>query len=182
MADKKKLGMYWGSDALFFVETQETAPTKIFQILFEEAVKETLRDSPSSISGMKLGSDIQKILRKQGLLDSSVNLSLPAKDIIFRSFVIPWMDEHEIKSVVEFEASKYIPFSLERLSFSFHPISFTENNAKRLRIIFVAIKSDTLLSYIRTLEGASLDINSIEPAPSSLIRALSLKLERPKIC
>ncbi|MCK4882043.1 MAG: pilus assembly protein PilM, partial [Candidatus Omnitrophica bacterium] len=115
--------------------------------------------------------------REQDLLASSVNLSLPAKDIIFRSFVIPWMEEHEIKSVVEFEASKYIPFSLEKLSFSFHPISFIENGTKRLRIIFVAITSDTLTSYMKILEGASLNITLIEPAPSSLIRALSLKLK-----
>jgi len=177
MTDEKKLGAYWGSDALFFVETQETAPTNIFQIPFGEAVKETLKDGPASIGGMELGSDIQRILREQGLSDSSVSLSLPAKDIIFRSFVIPWMEEHEIKSVVEFEASKYIPFSLEKLSFSFHPISFTENDTKRLRIIFIAIKSDTLSSYIKILEGSSLYINLIEPAPSSLIRALSLKLK-----
>ncbi len=176
MADEKKLGVYWGSDALFFAETQETTSTNIFQIPFSEAVIETLKDGPASIGGMELGSDIQRILREQDLLDSPVNLSLPAKDIIFRSFVIPWMEQHEIKNVVEFEASKYIPFSLEKLSFSFHPISFTENNTKRLRIIFVAIKSDILASYIKILEGASLRINLIEPAPSSLIRALSLKL------
>ena len=177
MADEKKLGVYWGSNALFFSETQEASPTKIFQIPFGEAVIETLKDGPASIGGMELGSEIQRVLREQGLLDSSVNLSLPAKDIIFRSFVIPWMEEHEIKSVVEFEASKYIPFSLEKLSFSFHPISFIENGTKRLRIIFVAIKSDTLTSYIKILEGASLNIALIEPAPSSLIRALSLKLK-----
>ncbi|MCK5082868.1 MAG: pilus assembly protein PilM [Candidatus Omnitrophica bacterium] len=177
MADEKKLGVYWGSDALFFAETQETTSTNIFQIPFSEAVIETLKDGPASIGGMELGSDIQRILREQDLLDSPVNLSLPAKDIIFRSFVIPWMEQHEIKNVVEFEASKYIPFSLEKLSFSFHPISFTENNTKRLRIIFVAIKSDTLTSYIKILEGASLNIALIEPAPSSLIRALSLKLK-----
>ena len=177
MADEKKLGVYWGSNALFFSETQKASPTKIFQIPFGEAVIETLKDGPASIGGMELGSEIQRVLREQDLLDSSVNLSLPAKDIIFRSFVIPWMEEHEIKSVVEFEASKYIPFSLEKLSFSFHPISFIENGTKRLRIIFVAIKSASLTSYIKILEGASLNIALIEPAPSSLIRALSLKLK-----
>ena len=177
MAEEKNLGVYWGSNALFFVETQKTTPTNIFQVPFGEAVKETLKDGPSGIGGMELVSDVQKILRQHHLSGSSVNLSLPAKDIIFRSFVIPWMEAHEIRSVVEFEAGKYVPFSLEKLSFSFHPISFTENNTKRLRIIFVAIKSDTLTNYIRILENTSLHINSIEPAPSSLVRALSLKLK-----
>ncbi|MCK4883075.1 MAG: hypothetical protein KAS92_08625, partial [Candidatus Omnitrophica bacterium] len=94
MADEKKLGVYWGSNALFFSETQKASPTKIFQIPFGEAVIETLKDGPASIGGMELGSEIQRVLREQDLLDSSVNLSLPAKDIIFRSFVIPWMEEH----------------------------------------------------------------------------------------
>ncbi|MCK5014137.1 MAG: pilus assembly protein PilM [Candidatus Omnitrophica bacterium] len=177
MDDEKKLGVYWGNSGLFFVETQETSPVNIFQIPFDEDVKEALKNGPASINKMDLGSNIEGVLREQGLIGSPVNLSLPAKDIIFRSFVIPWMEEHEVKSAVEFEASKYIPFSLEKLSFSFYPIRFAEKNTKWLRIIFVAIKSNTLSSYTKTLEDASLQIDLIEPAPSSLIRALSSKLK-----
>ncbi|MBN1869616.1 MAG: pilus assembly protein PilM [Candidatus Omnitrophica bacterium] len=177
MADKKNLGIYWGSNSLYFVETQQTTPTNQFQVPFGEAARETFKDGPTSIGSMELKSDIQRILHKQNLLDSTVNLSLPSKDIIFRSFIIPWMEDHEIKNVVEFEAGKYIPFSLEKLSFSFHPISFQSKDTRQLRIIFVAIKTDVLSHYLKVLEDISLDINLVEPASVSLIRALNFKLQ-----
>ncbi|OGW98374.1 MAG: hypothetical protein A2Z81_07940 [Omnitrophica WOR_2 bacterium GWA2_45_18] len=97
------------------------------------------------------------------------------KDIIFRSFIIPWMQANEVRGVVEFEVSKYIPFSIEELSYSFHSLTTTENNVKRLRIIFVAIKKNTLDKYINAFEQRGLQIDVIEPAALSLIRVLSIK-------
>ena len=102
MANKKKLGIYWGNSALFFVETQETEPKNIFQIPLGEAIKNNFRGGPAGSNAMALESSIKKVLSEKGLLDSSANLSLPAKDIIFRPFVIPWMEKHEIQNVVEF--------------------------------------------------------------------------------
>lgn len=176
MATGKKLGAYLESNGLFIVETRATTPSRVFHIPFSEEAQNALFGKPTGLSNIKVGSDLHKVLQDQDLDDSSINLSLSAGDIIFRSFVIPWMEEHEIKRVVEFEASKYVPFALEKLAFAYHPISFTTNNKKSLRIIFVAIKSSTLSNYIKVLENASLRINLIEPAPSSLIRALSFKL------
>jgi len=180
MAETKQLGIFWGNDALYFTETEATNPKKLFHISFREENKATIKDGPLSPGGMELIADIQNTLRKEKVTTSTAHLSLPTKDIIFRSFTIPWMQQHEIKSVVEFEVSKYIPFSLEELSFSFHPITITENNTKRLHIIFVAIKNDVLENYTKILEDAALSVNIIEPAASSLIRILSLKGLIPK--
>lgn len=175
MAGTKKLGISWGNNALHFVECDGSIPTKIINIPFSEENRENIKGGPLSPGGMELISNIVNTLRKQKIATTSANLSLPAKDIIFRSFVIPWMQSHEISNVVEFEASKYIPFSLGELCFSFYPINITENNTKRIRVIFVAIKRDTLENYIKILKDASLTVDAIEPAASSLIRALSFK-------
>jgi hypothetical protein len=175
MVGIRKIGIFWGNTALHFVECDGSAPIKILNIPFNEEHKESMKGGPLSPGGMELISNIGNTLRKQKVTTTSVNLSLPAKDIIFRSFVIPWMQSHEISNVVEFEASKYIPFSLGELCFSFYSINITENNTKRMRVIFVAIKKDTLENYIKILKDASLTVDAIEPAASSLIRALSFK-------
>ncbi len=180
MNEEKQLGVFWGNDALYFVESQAVSPKKIFHIPFGEAGNEAVKRGALSTAGIKLVSGIKSTINGQGLADASVNLSLPTRDIIFRSFTVPWMQEGEIKSVVEFEAVKYIPFALDKLSYAFHPITITENDAKRIRVIFVAIKNNALQSYIRFLEDASLHVHSIEPSASSLIRALSSKNLVPK--
>ncbi len=122
MAEEKQLGIFWDDDALYFTATLGTDLEKTFRIPIEEESGGTIKDGPLSPGGMALISAIQSTLQKEKIPSSVVNLSLPAKEIIFRSFVIPWMQQHELTSVVEFEASKYIPFSLDELSFSFHPI------------------------------------------------------------
>lgn len=175
MAETKQIGVFWGNDALYLAESEAEAPQRMVHVPFKAITKETIKDGPLSPGGMELIADLQSALRRQKIAASAVNLSLPARDIIFRSFVIPWMQAHEVSSAVEFEAGKYLPFPLEELSFSFHPVTFTENNAKRIRIIFAAIKNDTLENYIKILGEASLNVSAIEPAASSLIRVLSLK-------
>lgn len=180
MAESKQFGLFWGNSALFMVESVETVPKRTFYIPFGESNKATIKDGPLSPGGIELISDIENALHKQKVTSPTVNLSLPTRDIIFRSFVIPWMPHHEIKSVVEFEVGKYIPFSLEELSFSFHPITITENNVKRIRVIFVGIKNTTLQNYVNILENASLNVNIIEPSASSLIRTISFKNLVPK--
>ena len=119
---------------------------------------------------------IQDAFRKNHVSSNYINLSLPTKDIIFRSFVIPWMQASEVKGVVDFEAAKYIPFALNELTYAFHHMTITEEDkTKRLRIIFAAIKKDTLATYTNVLKQAGIDIAVMEPAPLSLIRVLTLK-------
>ena len=62
--------------------------------------------------GLKLTALIQKALQEHKITTKNINLALPAKDLIFRSFTIPWMQAHEVNNVVEFEAIKYIPIKL----------------------------------------------------------------------
>lgn len=180
MSDTKQLGAYWGDDALFFVEASETSPDKIFHVPFKRGEKISKRKGVLDPWKLGLASDIKSALNDQNITASELNLSLPTKDIIFRSFMIPFMDEQEMKSAIEFEVSKYIPFSLEELSFSYHPILIEEENKKLIRIIFVAIKNDALADYVKVLEATSLCVKLIEPAASSLIRVLSFKNLIPK--
>ncbi len=180
MTESKHLGIFWGTTALYLTETSETSPETTFHVPFQKSSKSDSKKSSIDPMKVEFVRNLKSALAENNISSSSVNLSLPTKDIIFRSFTIPWMQRFEVNNVVEFEVTKYIPFSLDELAFSFQPITITENSIKRIRIIFVAIKNDALRKYMRALEAASLDVNIIEPAASSLIRALSFKDLIPK--
>ena len=176
MADKKDIGVFWDVQNLRFVETLGTAPTQTFSIPYTPAQGGMAQSGGAFVPAeMQLISNIQSAFQERDIGISSIKLSLPPKDIIFRSFVIPWMHPNEIKGVVEFEASKYIPFALEELSFSYHSIQYTHDNTRRIRIIFVAIKKDTLETYSQIFEEANLFVERVEPAPLSIIRVLLFK-------
>lgn len=171
----RQLGVSWENDSLYFVESLEASPEKIFHIPFQERAQTPTIKGELDAWENELVKKIKNTLKEQKVFSTEINLSLPTSDIIFRSFVIPWMQEHEAKNVVEFEAGKYIPFSLEELSYSYHPITITENEKKCINIIFVAIRNDTLANYTRIFEATSLSLNIIEPSALSLIRSLSFK-------
>ncbi len=172
MSEKKQLSVFWGKNSLYFVDTVGISANKNFSVSLIEGKQETLKPRIIDTGNLQLTSRIQNALRQHKISALALNLSLPAKDIIFRSFLIPRLHPSEIKNVVDFEARKYLPFDLKTLSYSYFPLPIFENNIKKVQIIFVAIKKSTLDSYINLFEQATLEINLAEPEPISLLRLL----------
>ncbi len=173
---KKQLGIYWGHNGLYLVETVLGVLKQNFFIPFPEEAKPNQQEGAGLLPwNLQLISRLQDTLRQQKVFSNSAYLSLPTKDIIFRSFVLPWMQSNEVKMAAEFEARKYIPFPLEELFYCSHSVLVSDKATKRLRVFFVAIKRITLENYIRILTQAGLPAQIIEPAPLSLMRVLSAK-------
>ena len=170
MAESKQLGIFWGEKGFSLVQTNKGQIAAFAQIPFDLQLEgETSKDVPE---GLRLTALLQQAMRKHNIAATSVVLSLPVKDLIFRSFTIPWMKPEEVKNVVDFEATKYIPIKLEQLSYTYHSIPFSENNQKNLRIIFVAARKNILERYTGILEHTQLPVLHVEPASVSLIRTL----------
>ncbi|OGX33461.1 MAG: hypothetical protein A2787_08915 [Omnitrophica WOR_2 bacterium RIFCSPHIGHO2_01_FULL_48_9] len=178
MASKRKLGVFWGTNAFHFVETEGGNPKKIFVVPFSSSDVSRF-SNPEAVDSLKLITLIQKAIQDQRIMDLDVSLSLPSKDIIFRSFVIPYMPFSEVKNVVEFEASKYVPFSLSELIYTYYPFITVENKKRVIRILLVAIRKDKLEGYNNILERAGLRVAQIEPSSMSVVRALVSRKQLP---
>lgn len=169
-ADKNQLGVYWGKDAFYFVESIKGQPDKTAYVRFNTPVPgDTGQKIPE---GLRLTSLIQQTIKEKKFVSKKVNLSLSAKDVIYRSFVIPFMQPNEVKNVVDFEATKYIPIKLEDLSYTYHAVPFNEGEQKNLRILFVATRKIVLERYVSLLQQAGLETEFIEPSSVSLLRTL----------
>ena len=167
MNQNKQLGLFWDENLLYFAESSSAADIiKSFTVPYTHLEKNPLDEIHP------IASTIIDVFKEQDISETTVNLSLPAKNIIFRSFVIPWMQTSEIKEVVEFEASKYVPFAMDDLYYSFHSSTFSEEGIRRIRISLVAIKKLTLEKYTNILEQAFVEPDIIEPGPLSLLRVL----------
>lgn len=179
MVSKKQLGIFFGDNSLSIVETEKQRLINFFDAphsLFDE----TKTSSQSIPDNIRLTAIIQKSLRDKKIETNAVNLSLPAKDIILRSFFIPWMTSSEVKGVVDFEARRYLPFKLEELVYGYYSKTIKEKKTRRIRILFVAVKKDAVERYCSILEQASLKVNAIEAAVFSLLRVLSYKKKLPQ--
>lgn len=175
MASKTQLGISFGSNSLSIVETAKQRMVNFFDAshsLFDDPQSSLSQSIPDDI---RLTAIIQKSLRDKKIENQEVNLSLPAKDIILRSFYIPWMTSSEIKGVIDFEARRYIPFKLEELVYDYHTVTITEKKIRRIRVLFIAIRKEILARYHAILEQGGLKVISVEPSPISLLRTLTFK-------
>jgi Tfp pilus assembly PilM family ATPase len=170
MASGKNFGFFWGDKKFYLVESVGNIParTVIIPAPFDDS-----NNFPSDDTHITAA--IQKAIREEHINPGPVKLSLPAGDTIIRSFLIPFMKPNEIASAVEFEVKKYLPFSLKDLAYAYHPLIFTENKIKRIRIIFIAVRREFLDRCLRTLEQAGLPVVFSEPASLSLVRVLLAK-------
>ena len=112
-SEHKKLGCCWGTTGLYFVETSLTVPQKMFFAPFPQSSQGNFRPSKILPESMHFIASLQHNFQQNQITPGITNLSLPANEIIFRTFVIPWMKATEVMGVVSYEAIKYIPFSLK---------------------------------------------------------------------
>jgi len=177
-AEKSQLGLFWGKDAFSLMETAKGLPDKVIQIRFDALVPgDQGQIIPDTLRFTAL---LQQAIRDKKIISKKVDLSLSAKDVIYRSFVIPFMQPNEVKNVVDFEATKYIPIKLEELAYTYHAIPFNEGEQKNLRILFVAARKNILERYCGILQQAGLETEFIEPSSVSLIRILQKQGHVPR--
>ncbi len=179
MPVNSRLGVYLGTYSITLVETENQSPAKVFFVPHEptEAADPTL--PKDTLPDTKAVATLQKALADEKITTTEVGFSVPTKDIVFRSFVIPWVHASEIKNVIEFEARKYIPFKLEEVTYTFHSSVFNDKAVRKIRILLVAVRNDRLKKYRQIFEQAGLKVNYIEPAPMSLLRALIFRGKIP---
>ena len=169
----RSIGVFCSDNNLFCVERATGKPVKMF---FTEGSDEgnVRRQGPAAISVTpEVLARFFRQFQQENFKANQINLALPSRDIIFRSFVIPWMPAHEIKNVVDYEIDKYLPFDKSELKFFFHDIKFVHDNIRKIRIVFIGIKKLSLSQYIERFKQIGLEVKLAEPADISLIQTLA---------
>jgi len=137
MASSKRIGFFWGEEKITLVEFEKNTP---LQVVFSPLNSKTSALSPFSSNlteEIQIIAILQKMLQDHKIAGRSFYVSLPMKEIILRSFIIPFVQKEDIQSAIKFEAKKYMPFDIQDLSFVFHTIPFAEGQGKRLLVIFL---------------------------------------------
>ncbi len=175
MAIKKRLALYFSSDALSAVELEGAKIINHYHVPYDIFSKEEPQPSPTFTEEIRLTAVLQKTLRDQKIEAVDCLTSIANKDIILRSFFIPQMATQEIVGAVEFEVRKYIPFKVDELVYDFQVTKIREGEIRKLRILFVGMRKEILARYLYILEQSNLKAATLEPSPVSLLRILTQK-------
>jgi len=164
------LSLYFGNKGINIINARikgilnniEIPASEISSFDFEDKV-------PADIKIVVL---LQEAFRTNKLDAKEAILCLSGKDLIVRTFDIPQLPREELESAINFEAKKYLPFKIEELVTTFQ---VRPDNAKKTNlVVFMAIKKDTLSSYLSIANQLKFKIRYLEYSALSLIRLLKI--------
>jgi len=132
MAIKKQLAVYFSEDALSLTELERAKIINYYHVPYDLFTKEDSKLSSNLTEEIKLTAVLQKALRDNKIEAVDCFTSIATKDIILRSFLIPYLNSIEVVGAVEFEVRKYIPFKIDELIYDFQTIKVKERSFIRL--------------------------------------------------
>jgi len=177
MAFSKRIGFFCGEEKITLVKFGKSASLQVVSSPWGSKTNNSSPLSPNLTEEMQITTIFQKMLQDNRITDGSFYVSLPMKEIILRSFVIPFVKQGDVPNVIKFEAKKYLPIDIQDLAFVFYTVPFTENSVKRLQIIFFAVRKESLLRYDRIFQKVNAVVYYCEPCMVSLTKALLFKKE-----
>ena len=122
MPSTKRLGFFWGEEKITIVEFDKNMPGKVVSMPLGLKSNSPSPFSSNLTEEIQLTAVLQKLLQDNQITGASFYVALPSKEIILRSFVIPFVSPEEAQGAIRFEAKKYVPFDMQELSFVFHTI------------------------------------------------------------
>ncbi len=164
------LGVYFGIKDISVVETTGNKIVNNIRLPHPKLeISELEEKVPTDVKIIAL---LKDAFRSYRINASDATFCISGQDLIIRTFEIPLLPQSELRSGVNFEAKKYIPFKLEDLDYDFQ--AFFNKKNKTSLVLFVGIKKEILSNYISFAKQLNLKINALEYSAFSILRFLKL--------
>ncbi len=164
------LGIYFGIKDINLVEVSGKKMVNNIRLPhLNLAMAELEEKVPADIKIMAM---LKDAFRTNRISAETAFFCISGQDLVIRTFEIPLLPQSELKSAVNFEAKKYIPFKLEELDYDFQ-VLFNKKNKTSL-VLFVGIKKEILANYISISKQLNLKVDIIEYSAFSILRFLKL--------
>ena len=177
MASSKRIGFFWGEEKVTLVEFKKNAPLHVVSSPLGSKTDTLSPFSSNFNEEIQITTILKKMLQDNRITGTPCYISLPLKEIILRSFVIPFVKQEDIQNAIKFEAKKYLPIDIQDLTFVFYTTPFTENKINRLQVIFFAVRKESLARYERIFKQVGLVVSYCEPCVVSLTKVLLFRKE-----
>lgn len=121
---------------------------------------------------IKIIAMLKDAFRSHNIKAEEVFFCVSGQDMVSRTFEIPLLPQSELKSAINFEVKKYIPFKLDELDYD-SQVLFNKKDKTSL-VFFVGIKKEILANYISIAKQLNLKLGILEYSAFSVLRFLKL--------
>lgn len=148
-------------DHRFRVLHAGTAPTP------PGAVKEGIVIDPAAV-----GARIRQALTAAGAKAGRVTSAIGGQAVIVRELKFPPMPEADLQNAARFEAERYIPYGVRDVNMDLDVIGeTTEDGQKKVVVLLVAAKRDTVDKHVQAVESAGLEPFVLDVDAFAILRA-----------
>jgi len=141
------------------VQKYATAPTP------PDAIKDGVVIDPTSIS-----TALKALLKESGIHSSAAMIAVAGGSVVVRQVRMPKMAEATLRKSIKFEASRYVPSSVEDSYIEFEIIGATDDN--QMDVLMVAAPKDVVESRLQACETAGLEVESVDIEAFAMYRSL----------
>ncbi len=113
---------------------------------------------------------IRKVVQLSGSNSHRIHSAIGGQSVIIRYVQLPKMTREELRSSIEFEADKYIPFNVKDVVLDCQILEEKEESGKILAVL-VAAKKDAVSHYVSLLHDAGLELELLDVDTFALANA-----------
>jgi type IV pilus assembly protein PilM len=141
------------------IERMGVAPTP------PESIKESVVVDPEAV-----GAAIKQLLKDYHFNATNCNIAVSGGSVVVRNVRIPKMPEATLRKSIKYEASRYVPSSVEDSYIEFEIVA--EADDSNMDVLMVAAPKDVVESRMKACQAAGLEVESVDVEPFAAYRAL----------
>ncbi len=122
------------------------------------------------IDTQAVGLAIKQLLRESHMSATSANIAVAGGSVIVRTVRIPKMTDATLRKSIKYEASRYVPSSVEDSYIEFEIIG--EVDETQMDVLIVAAPKDVVESRMKACQEAGLEVEVVDVEPFCAFRSL----------
>lgn len=118
---------------------------------------------------------ISRLWKRSKLRSKKVVIGLANQRVVVRQVELPFLEEKELRSSIQFQVAEHIPMPVEEAELDFQVLSdyTTEDGEHMMSVLLVAAASDMVERFVDTVQTAGLEVVGVDLTPFAVARAIS---------
>ena len=113
---------------------------------------------------------VKEAVHSSGSISRRIHSAIGGQSVIIRYIQLPSMTREELRSSIEFEADKYIPFNVKEVILDCQILEEREEGSKILAVL-VAAKRDAVNHHLSLLQEAGLEVDLLDVDTFAIVNA-----------
>lgn len=170
-----------GSNTIKFCQVQGTsANLQLFRFVTCPTPAAAIKDG-AIMESSSLGEAIRDMIAQNNLSVKRLVTSVAGQQVVIRPIPMPKMSPKELNQAIQFEAERYLPYSVTEAQVSGSIISEDAGDGKNMEVLLIAVPKEITEKTKLVISASGVDTGAIDIEPLAIYRALKFSLDPERL-